>query len=275
MSTPNELSKSDRDTVAAVAARLARAKSVLFITGAGVSADSGLPTYRGIGGLYNDADTEEGIPIEVALSGMMLESRPEVAWRHVMRIEEACRGARYNRAHEVMAALERHLQRVWVLTQNIDGFHFEAGSRNVIEIHGRLRTLLCTKCDWRDQVADYGGLALPPMCPRCDALIRPDAVFFGEMLPGHAVAELQTQLARGFDMVFSVGTTSVFPYIAAPVIEARRAGRTTIEINPGQTQVSDIVEYRIRAGAAAALEAIWQAMGVEPGPAPTHEEPSA
>jgi hypothetical protein len=114
----------------------ARATSALFITGAGISADSGLPTYRGIGGLYEDATTEEGIAIEDALSGDMLRERPEVCWKYIHQIERACRGATWNRAHEVLALMEGRYERTWVLTQNVDGFHRRAGSKNVIEIPG-------------------------------------------------------------------------------------------------------------------------------------------
>ena len=110
-------------------------KSILFITGAGVSADSGLPTYRGIGGLYNNKLTEDGIPVEMTLAGETLRTHPEVTWKYLLQIEENCRTARHNRAHEVIAEMERHFTRVWVLTQNIDGFHQVAGSRNLIDIH--------------------------------------------------------------------------------------------------------------------------------------------
>jgi NAD-dependent deacetylase len=257
--TPNPPQRIDPAVIEEVAALLAGSHSVLFITGAGISADSGLPTYRGIGGLYEDADTEEGIPIEVALSGRMLEMRPEVAWRHIARIEAACRGARFNRAHAIIAELEKRLPRVWVLTQNVDGFHRDAGSQNLIEMHGNVHRLKCTRCAWRDVVPDFGALAIPPCCEQCGALIRPDVVLFGEWLPDAAVTENATQLQRGFDMIFSIGTTSAFPYIAGPVVSARRAGIPTVEINPGETEVSHFAEYRIRAGARDALEALWDA----------------
>lgn len=248
----------DPEVIAHVAALLAGAGSALFITGAGVSADSGLPTYRGIGGLYQDTDTEDDMPIEVALSGSMLHARPEVAWKHIHRIEAACRGARFNRAHEIMAALERRLPRVWVLTQNVDGFHRDAGSENVIEIHGNVHRLVCTRCSRRQVVADFSALAIPPYCA-CGGLIRPDVVLFGEWLPPAATSALSAQLERGFDIVFSVGTTSAFPYIAGPVVSARQAGIATVEINPGETEVSHLAEYRIRAGARDTMEALWSA----------------
>jgi NAD-dependent deacetylase len=151
------------------------------------------------------------------------------------------------------------LPRVWVLTQNVDGFHRDAGSRNIIEIHGNVHHLSCTRCAWHERVTDFSALAIPPYCQHCGGLVRPDVVLFGEWLPRAAMAEMTTQLERGFDLVFSVGTTSAFPYIAGPVVTARRAGLPTVEINPGTTEVSHFAEYRIRAGARDALEALWQA----------------
>lgn len=236
----------------------ARARSALFITGAGISADSGLPTYRGIGGLYEEATTEDGFAIEEALSGDMLRERPEVCWKYIHQIERACRGATWNRAHEVLALMEARYERTWVLTQNVDAFHRRAGSKNVIEIHGDVHRLTCTRCEFRDCVEDYAALSIPPRCPDCGAIVRPEVVLFGEMLPLDAVAALKRELDRGFDLVVSIGTTSVFPYIAAPVVLARRAGRDTVEINPGATGVSHVVTHRVQSRAAVALDAIWQ-----------------
>lgn len=242
-----------------VAAELARAEHVLFMTGAGLSADSGLPTYRGVGGLYEQDDTDAGIPVEQALSGPMLERDPALVWRHLFEIEEACRGARPNRGHEVIAELERTGRRIVTITQNVDGFHRDAGSEELIELHGRIDTLLCTSaaCDWSERVGSWEGLSRPvPRCPRCGELVRPDVVLFGEMLPSEAVARMQAELERGFDLVFSVGTSSLFPYIVAPVVEAARSGVPTVEINPARTDVSELVAHRIDEGAAGALDAV-------------------
>jgi len=246
------------EKVDAVLGLLKGAKSVLFVTGAGVSADSGLPTYRGVSGLYNDKATSDGIPIETALAGEMLYRRPEVTWKYLAQIEKRCRGARPNRAHEVIAAFENAFPRVWVLTQNIDGFHHAAGSHCVIDIHGDFHDVACMHCSWRDRVKDYARLTIPPRCPKCQSVVRPQVVFFGEMLPEAKVAVLHRELCRGFDVTFSVGTTSVFPYIQQPVCLARQAGRPTIEINPSETDVSNIVDVAWRAGAAEALDILWQ-----------------
>lgn len=246
----------DLAAVDAAARILRRARSVLFVTGAGISADSGLPTYRGVGGLYESDATEEGLPIEVLLSGDTFRRRPATTWKYLGAIERACRGARPNRAHEAIAALEAALPRVVVLTQNIDGLHRAAGSRDVIEIHGDVHRLACTRCGWRAHVPDYAGLDLPPRCPECAALVRPEVVLFGEMLPTEAITRLEEELRRGFDAVFSIGTTSVFPYIAAPVRMARAWGAGTVEVNPGETEVSGVVDVRLRCGAAAAMDAL-------------------
>ncbi|HEX7581437.1 MAG TPA: Sir2 family NAD-dependent protein deacetylase, partial [Thermoanaerobaculia bacterium] len=161
----------------------------------------------------------------------------------------------------ILALLEGRIPRCVVLTQNVDGFHLRAGSREVIEIHGNLHELVCTACPWRERVADYGALTIPPACPRCGAVVRPDVVLFGEMLPHEAVDRLERELETGFDAVFTIGTTSVFPYIAAPVSLARARGVPTVEINPSASEVSELVDIRIRAGARDALSAVWDELG--------------
>lgn len=240
---------------------LAGARRVLFVTGAGISAESGLPTYRGIGGLYERETTEEGVPIEVALSGPMFARRPELTWKYLRQIEEACRGARANRAHDIVAAFERVFEKVVVLTQNVDGFHRAAGSTDVIDIHGDVHDLRCTACAWRGRVDDYAALAPLPRCEACGAVVRPEVVLFEELLPPAKVLRMARALALGFDAVFSIGTSSVFPYIARPVLDAAYAGALTVEVNPSRTVVSDVVSVRLETGAVRALEAIWARVG--------------
>lgn len=250
--TPDDARKVDR-----VIELLRASRSLLVITGAGLSADSGLPTYRGVGGLYEDRHAEGNIPIEEILSGEMLAARPELTWKYLLEIERAGRDARPNRGHEVIAEMESRFERVWVLTQNVDGLHRKAGSKNVIDIHGDLHGLACTRCPHRQEVADYAGLELPPRCPACRGLVRPEVVLFGERLPARQLATYQAETARGFDLVLSVGTTSVFPYIAAPVLDAYHLKRPSVEINPGKTDVTEFVTVKLPLRAAAALDAIW------------------
>ena len=246
------------DTVVdGVARLLVQARRVLFITGAGVSVDSGLPTYRGIGGLYHDRLTAEGLTIEEALSGEMMARRPDISWKYIAEIEGNCRGARPNAAHRLIAAFEREKDMVCVLTQNVDGLHADAGSRQLIEIHGNVRRLRCNDCMQGRQVPDYAGLQIPPECPRCCGTLRPDIVLFGEPLPAGAVERLEHVLETGLDLVVSIGTTSVFPYIAGPVLWAARHGVPSVEVNPGDTEVSRFVQYRLRMSASDALHELW------------------
>lgn len=244
-----------------VAKRLRSAKRVLFITGAGISAESGLPTYRGISGLYENATTEEGYSIEEALSGLALAFQPEITWKYLAQIELACRGARPNTAHFAIARLENEIiSELLILTQNVDGLHHQAGSRNVIEIHGNLRNLVCTACDYTETVNDWSEKTLPPQCPKCAGLLRPDIVLFGEMLHSHSTERLHSFLSGGVDLVFSIGTSSLFPYISGPVEWAIERHIPTVEINPNKTRVSDKVDYYLPLGAADAMVKITKEM---------------
>ena len=243
-------------SLARIAAQLDQSRRVLFITGAGISADSGLPTYRGVGGLYNGDRTEDGMAIEEALSGDVFVARPDITWKYLLQIERNCRDAEPNAAHRFIAALEQRRSGVLVLTQNVDGLHRKAGSRALIEIHGGLHDLHCIDCDYTETVADYARLTLPPRCPRCGGMLRPDIVLFGEALPAGAIDRLVAEMQRGFDMVFIVGTSAVFPYISQPVEWAATNGIPTVEINPVRTHLSDIVETQLPLGAAAAIDAI-------------------
>jgi NAD-dependent deacetylase len=235
---------------------LARARSALFITGAGISAASGIPTYRGIGGLYGDRPAEEGLAIEDVLSGEMMRDRPAITWKYIHQIERACRGATFNAAHAALATLEARLERAWVLTQNVDGLHAAAGSRRVIDIHGDIHHLICTACAWDARVADYATLAELPRCERCGAVVRPDVVLFGELLPSAKLELLDREMNRGFDVVVSIGTSSLFPYISRPVMIAKFKGWATIEINPERTEISREVDVRLPMPAVEALGTI-------------------
>jgi NAD-dependent deacetylase len=242
-----------------IAEQLRDCRRVLFITGAGVSADSGLPTYRGVGGLYNDGETEEGLSIEEALSGDCFAVRPDITWKYLAQIQHNCHAVQPNAAHRTIAALEQDME-VVVLTQNIDGLHLKAGSSDVIEIHGTLDECCCTQCGLE---MAYATLDLPdnlPRCPECAGVIRPKVVLFGEALPEPAMRRLYAALDEEFDMVFLIGTTAVFPYIAEPVVMAVRAGVPTVEINPARTRLSEHVDYYLPLGAAEAMSAIRQSM---------------
>lgn len=235
---------------------LAAAQKILVITGAGISADSGMPTYRGIGGLYEQADTEDDVPIETALSGPIFRSRPELTWKYLSQIEMACRGALPNEGHRALSRMSASFDLMTVLTQNVDGFHRDAGQENVIEIHGNVHDLYCTECSREWWVKDYAALRLPPKCEDCHGMVRPRVVLFQELLSPTVLREVDEVLERGVDAVMSIGTSSGFPYISGPVIRASRMGVPTIEINPGCTEVSEVVVLRIQRRAVEVLPII-------------------
>ena len=254
---PTEIDSRQNENIDQVVEMLRDSKNVFVITGAGISADSGLPVYRGIGGLYNDEDTEDGIPIEQALSGPVFRARPEVTWKYLARIEAGARNAVFNRGHEVLAEMERHFPHFWILTQNIDGFHGFAGSENVIEIHGNMYRLVCTACKNMVSVKDYSKMNIPPNC-ECGSLQRPDVVLFEEMLPTSELQQLHKLANVDHDLVISIGTSANFPYVAEPVMRARRQGVNTVEINPGVSNVTSFVDVHVKTGAAVGLDEIWK-----------------
>jgi len=244
--------------VTEVANYMLAAKRVLIVTGAGLSADSGMPTYRGIGGLYGDLPVRDGLAIEDILSGYTMKRDPALVWEYLGHVAEAFFGAKPNCGHDVIAAMDQHFEKVLVLTQNVDGFHAEAGSKHIVDIHGDIHDLACLQCSYKKTDVDLQTLAMPPTCPECGAILRPGVTLFGEMLDEAKLATLQREMAKGFDLAFSIGTSSLFPYITQPILLTRQMGGKTVEINPGATDLSDIVDVRFRAKAAATLEAIWE-----------------
>ncbi|MDR2441501.1 MAG: NAD-dependent protein deacylase [Planctomycetaceae bacterium] len=262
---------SNEEKLNTIVSLLRKYKRVLFITGAGISADSGLPTYRGIGGLYNQGQTEEGYTIEECLSGSMFQRKPEITWKYMFQLGIAVAEHQPNNAHRIIAEWEKRLTsiggNVVVVTQNIDNYHRAAGSRNVYEFHGSLRTLYCTNCSWSEELtANTAALArfkelqktLPPHCPECYAVIRPRVVLFEEMLPLHEIEKFQYEFnnGKGFDLVFSIGTSAMFPYITSPVRIAALQKIPTIEINPVESDLSRYVEIHLPMRAAEALSEI-------------------
>jgi NAD-dependent deacetylase len=261
------------DLPAGLADRLRGVRSVGVITGAGISAESGIPTYRGRGGIYDDPD--EGDRTIEALSAPTLISDPDRTWRALYQIAGAAAGAAPNAAHAAIVEIERRAERFVLLTQNVDGLHRMAGSRNIIDIHGDAFSLLCTGCGRQNRfadpraplacadhlcIADEMKRGRAPRC-RCGKVYRPEVVLFGEMLPGDKLARLHNEFyANPPELVISVGTSNMFPYIVEPVVVAARAGRLTIEVNPEPTTISDLVDYHLQAAAGAALPAIVEAL---------------
>ena len=245
-------------TLAAVADVLARAQRILFVTGAGISVDSGLPTYRGIGGLYHDRLTDEGLTIEEALSGEMMATRPEIAWRYIAQIESSCRGAQPNAAHRLIAALEQEKALVCVLTQNVDGLHQAAGSPGVLALHGNLfADPWLDGCALARRPADacpvsWAEPGHPPRCAQCGSLVRPAVVWFGEGLPVDTLAAAQAA-AHACEVMLVVGTSGQVWPAAGLAGSARRAGARVIVVNPDATALDDEADALLRGPSASVL----------------------
>ena len=219
-----------------------------MLTGAGVSAESGVPTFRGGGG----ASVWKGMPFNVISSaGMLARDLCEVwAWFDYRRgvLEKLLP----NPAHTALAAWQKRFSDFTLVTQNIDGLHQAAGSTDVIELHGSIWRARCMSCSSRFDLRALDERQRPPACTDCGDHLRPDVVLFGEMLPLGAF-ELAAAKARECELCLVVGTSAVvYPAAMLPEI-ARRAGAYTVEINPERTQLSDICDETIQGKAGEVL----------------------
>lgn len=235
------------------------ARRVLFITGAGVSAESQIPTFRGATAAFANGMTEDGLPFEEVLSAETFLNNPKLAWKYLSLLELSIRGKVPNQAHQVMAELQNQRRSIYVATQNIDELHQRAGSRNVLELHGNLRRIICTSCSYHVHLETFASIAKLPRCPQCDAVLRPDVVLYGESLPPNVLDAFEREQRQGFDLVFSVGTTSLFFYVIEPVVAAARRGVPVVEINPEQTPISDLADFRFSDPAGQTLQRLAQA----------------
>lgn len=210
------------DAIEAVAARLARAERVFVLTGAGLSAASGLPTFRGSGGLWNDRRVEE----LASLAGFRNDPRTVWDWYNSRIAAHLAAGP--NPGHRALAALARLVPALTLATQNVDGFHQLAGSRDAIELHGNLRTLRCTGCAYRERLD--APFALARLHHDCGGMLRPGVVWFGERLPSDAW-DAAARASAEADTIIVAGTSAV----VQPAASLARAGDravTVIEINP-------------------------------------------
>jgi NAD-dependent deacetylase len=235
-----------------LAARLRGARRVTVLTGAGVSAASGIPTFRGAGGLWKDFRPEELATPEA------FARNPETVWEWYAWRRELVARARPNRAHEVLAAWSRRFSEFALITQNVDGLHERAGTSGVIRLHGSLWEVGCWEaCEksprrWSDGPLPFPQM--PPRCPHCGGLLRPGVVWFGEAIdPGVFERSLA---ALDCDVCLLVGTSSVVYPAAGFSAEARRRGAFTAEINPETTEASDAVDLAIAERAEIALPEI-------------------
>lgn len=245
--SPLELSEPVRE-------RVRSAERVVVFSGAGVSRESGLDTFRGAGGLWERMRPEDLATPEA------FRADPGKVWRwYAWRYRQASEAVP-NPAHGAIARLETLFPAVMVVTQNVDGLHQRAGSRGLLELHGTITRAVCERCgrsrDMGDAVAESSER--PPVCS-CGGRFRPAVVWFGEVLP-HEVLVLAYEEATFCDLFISVGTSAVV-YPAAGLIElAHRAGACLIEVNPEPTPFSHVMDLRLTAPAGEALPALVDAI---------------
>ena len=225
------------------AIREARPKRVVVFTGAGVSADSGIPTFRGAGGLWRNFRAEDLATPEA------FRRDPPLVWEWYEWRRDLIRNAKPNPAHEAIARLDAP-----VVTQNVDGLHARAGAKNVIELHGNIFRVRCVREGTTTEAFDPLP-EIPPHCA-CGALLRPDVVWFGELLPDDAIARATTAI-HAADLLLVIGTSGVV-YPAAGFVSLSRG--LTIEINPEASGVSSACAHAIPEKAAVATPAIVDAI---------------
>lgn len=217
--------------------KIRQAKQVCVLTGAGISAESGVPTFRGQGGLWRNKD-----PMKLASIQGFLENPKEV-WEFYNWRRDIISKVTYNKAHEAIAQLEGKKEKFLLITQNVDGLHTLAGSKKLLEIHGNIWWVKCHSCSftYEDRTPNLGEL---PKCPKCGGLLRPGVVFFGEPLDRDVLKQCYNYL-RNTDLMLIVGTSSVVEPAASFGLIAKQNGAILVEINLEKTPNTKYMDYAI------------------------------
>ena len=227
------------DLIRRAAKDLAAAGNVVALTGAGISIESGIPPFRGKGGLWERFD-----PMEYAHIDALMRD-PTKVWKVLVKeMKEIVERAEPNDGHKGLAKLEARDNLKTIITQNVDGLHQAAGSTDVIEYHGTFAWQRCMDCGQKYENREVDVSEIPPRC-NCGGILRPDAVFFGEMIPAEAMWRSR-KAAIDCDLMLVVGTSAVVqPAAMIPVI-AKENGAKIVEINPERTPLTvDISDYLI------------------------------
>ena len=228
---------------------------VLVLTGAGVSAESGIPTFRSKDGYWRNFD-----PAKLATPEAFARD-PKLVWEWYHERRQRIRNAQPNAAHKAIARLAEHADEFLLVTQNVDDLHARAGLANekMVQIHGDIFVTRCSHCDFsrgdyeHDHEYDSRDCGIP-RCSRCDALMRPGVVWFGEQLPWNELQRVENYLQRErCDLVIVVGTTALFGYIIDWALKARASKGELIEVNPEETALSRFATRLVRERAAIAL----------------------
>ncbi|MBI2877204.1 MAG: NAD-dependent deacylase [Candidatus Tectomicrobia bacterium] len=221
----------NRELARRAAEEIIRKKRVVALTGAGISVESGIPSFRGhTNGLWTRYDPEDYADISA------FHRNPAKVWTMLRELQDVIQGARPNAGHLGLAQLEEMGYLRAIITQNIDGLHQEAGSKEVIEFHGNNRWLVCLNCHRRYPHHTVSLETLPPKCT-CQGVLKPDAVFFGEPIPLEALYRAREE-SFSCKVMLVIGTSAiVYPAAEMPHLAKRRGG-TIIEINPEETPLT-------------------------------------
>ncbi len=223
--------------------RLSEARSVCVLTGAGISAESGLPTFRGAGGLWREHRVEQ------LASPQGFARDPQLVWTWYDERRAKHAEVEPNAGHRALAELEARIGDFTLVTQNVDSLHFRAGSRNVLELHGNLREARCNRCAARRPLEP--GVRVAGLAPACGGCFRPDIVWFGEALPEDVWKAAVAAAARA-DVLLVVGTSGqVQP--AASLATLAPEGALVVEVNPETTPLSSYAQVTLRGSAADVL----------------------
>ncbi len=241
------------DLPPALIERLRNARSVAALTGAGISAESGVPTFR---------DAQTGLwarfdPLELATPAAFARN-PKLVWDWYAWRRELIANAQPNAGHVALAALERRVGHFTLITQNVDGLHREAGSAHVVELHGNLARVRCSRCARYAQAWDASSAREVPRCASCGAFLRPDVVWFDETLPDDALAQAE-RAASECDALLVVGTSAeVYPAAMLPAY-AQQRGAIVVEINPSTTPLTARADFVLSGRAGDVLPALVDA----------------
>ena len=205
------------------------------LTGAGISAESGVPTFRGKEGLWGKFRPEELATMDAFLAN------PKIVWEWYNWRRELIATVRPNPGHHAIAEMSHLFNDFTLITQNVDGLHTVAGSPRILELHGNINRNKCASCHQILLEQTISPEALP-VCPSCGGSIRPDVVWFGEMLP-ESVIEEAFAVAERVELFFSVGTSAIVHPAASLPVAAKRAGATLVEINPEETPLTPLADF--------------------------------
>ena len=238
--------------IAKLAARIGSNTRITVLTGAGVSAASGVPTFRGADGLWKNFRPESLATPDA------FDANPKLVWEWYDWRRQVLSTRKANRAHEVLAAWSKRYPKFTLITQNVDGLHERAGTENVIRFHGSIWEVLCwERCRasperWRDETVHFAEI--PPKCPHCGGLIRPGVVWFGEGIDPDVMR--RSFDALDCDLFFTIGTSAVVYPAASLVQEAKHRGAYTVEINIERTPASPLLDLALEGPAEAVLDGL-------------------